>query len=349
MRTWAPPPGLHPRSQTSSPPPRHTLLGSARPPRHTLLGSARPPRHTLLWFAAVGLLAVALTACSSPATTRSSGSSSTSRASAATASGHGQPVDVLYAGSLTHLMQDSLGPAFDRATGDTFVGFTGGSDGLASEIRGGTQVADVFVSAAPSADRSLEGKANGSWVSWYATFATSPLVLGYNPASRFASQLRTRPWYDVVTQPGFLLGRTDPRIDPKGVLAVEALDQTATAQHLPHLAGLTSSTAGVFPEETLVGRLQAGQLDAGFFYEAEAVAAGIPTVPLTGVHLGATFTVTVVDRAPQATAAAAFVRFLLGRRGQALLRSAGMDLVRPPVVDGRSAVPADLRATLGAT
>lgn len=325
MRTWAPPPEPLPRRRAT----------------------ARRFRRSLARSAVVGLLAVGLAACSSPAATSSSGSPSSSGAARAAAGGHGQPVDVLYAGSLTHLMEASLGPAFERATGDTFEGFAGGSAGLASEIRGGTQVADVFVSAAPSADRSLEGTAHGSWVSWYATFATSPLVLGYDPASRFAAELRTRPWYDVVTRPGFLLGRTDPRIDPKGVLAVTALDQTATAQHLPQLARLTTSTAGVFPEQTLVGRLQTGQLDAGFFYEAEAVAAGISTVPLTGVHLGATFTVTVVDRAPHAAAAASFVRFLLGQRGQALLSAAGMDLVRPPTVSGHAAVPAGLRAPLG--
>ncbi len=322
MRTWAPPSELLPR-------------------RHA---AGRRPRGRFARSAVAGLLAIGLAACSSPAGSSPSGSSSSSGAAAGH---HGQPVDVLYAGSLTHLMEVSIGPAFERASGDTFVGFAGGSDGLASEIRGGTQVADVFVSAAPSADRSLEGPAHGSWVSWYAAFATSPLVLGYNPASRFAASLRTHPWYDVVTRSGFLLGRTDPRIDPKGVLAVTALDQTATVRHLPQLARLTTSTAGVFPEQTLVGRLQAGQLDAGFFYKVEAVAAGIPTVPLTGVHLGATFTVTVVDRAPHAAAAASFVRFLLGRRGQALLRDAGMDLVHPPTVTGRAAVPSGLRAALG--
>ena len=31
----------------------------------------------------------------------------------------------------------------------------------------------------------LEGTANGDWVSWYAAFATSPLVLGYYPKSNF--------------------------------------------------------------------------------------------------------------------------------------------------------------------
>ena len=70
-------------------------------------------------------------------------------------------------------------------------------------------------------------------MSWYAKFGSSPLVLGYNPNSTFAQALRTKPWYEVIDQPGFLIGRTDPATDPKGVLAVTALDQAATAHNLP--------------------------------------------------------------------------------------------------------------------
>ena len=45
----------------------------------------------------------------------------------------------------------------------------------------------MFVSASPAVNATLEGAANGNWVSWYATFATTPLVLGYNPTSKFAA------------------------------------------------------------------------------------------------------------------------------------------------------------------
>ena len=75
---------------------------------------------------------------------------------------------------------------------------------------------DVFVSASPTVNLSLEGSANGNWVSTYDQFGTSPLVLGYNPASRFATALKTEPWYDVVDLPGFLLGPHRPRDRPQG-------------------------------------------------------------------------------------------------------------------------------------
>lgn len=264
-------------------------------------------------------------------------------AGAATAKGSG-PVDVLYAGSLVTLMQNDLGPAFQKATGYSVSGVSAGSTQLASEIKGGTQVADVFISAAPSVNSSLQGSANGNWVSWYATFATSPLVLGYNPKSSFAKQIKTEPWYRVITSSGFLLGRTDPATDPKGVLAVTALNQAAKRYNEPALKGLATTTGDVYPEETMVGRLQANQLDAGFFYTVEATAAGIPTVPLTGINkLEGVYTVTVVNRAPHAAAARAFVAFLLGPKGRAIMKKNGLVPVSPPKLSGAKSVPSGLR------
>jgi molybdate/tungstate transport system substrate-binding protein len=143
---------------------------------------------------------------------------------AAAAATHAGPVDVLSAGSFQDLLQQQIGPAFHQATGYTLNDTSMGSDALASGIKGGTLQGDVFLSASPTVNATLEGTANGNWVSWDAPFATSPLVLGYNSGSRFAHALKTKPWYDVIDQPGFLIGRTDPTTDPKGVLAVTALD-----------------------------------------------------------------------------------------------------------------------------
>jgi len=255
------------------------------------------------------------------------------------------PVDVLYAGSLVTLMDNSIGPAFTQATGFTMNGVAAGSTALAAEIQAGTQEADVFISAAPSPNTPLMTAAGGHWVSWYSTFATSPLVLGYNPDSSFARQLKIKPWYDVVTEPGFRLGRTDPATDPKGVLAVQALDQAARSQDDPALAAVGTASANVYPEQTMVGELQAGQLDAGFFYTVEASAAGIKTVPLKGIDLQGVYTITVVNRAPHPAAAEAFVSFLLGRKGRALLAKSGLVTVRPPELTGsKRAVPATLRS-----
>lgn len=253
----------------------------------------------------------------------------------------GATVSVLYAGSLVNLMEHDLKPGFEATSGDTFRGEGKGSDALVNEIKGKVTRADVFVSASTATNDKLRGAGNGGWESWYATFATAPLVLGYNPKSRFAAQLKSKPWQQVIDQPGFRLGRTDPKLDPKGRLTAQALTKVG-------LGKLADTDAGVFPEETLLGRLQAGQLDAGFFYTSEATEAKVPTVSLAPVALAATYTVTVLNRAPQPAAAAAFVTYLLGPKGVALMRKHGLHPAEQVTVTGdRSAVPAALRSAVG--
>ena len=85
---------------------------------------------------------------------------------------------MLYAGSLVNVMEKEIGPAFNSKTGFTFQGFSAGSTALAAQIKGKVRQGDVFISASPSVNDSLMGPGNGNWVSWYATFATSPLVIG---------------------------------------------------------------------------------------------------------------------------------------------------------------------------
>ena len=291
---------------------------------------------------AISALCLTLVAAGCGSSTKTTSPSTASTTTVAKGSG---PVNVLYAGSLVALMTKQVGPAFGTATGYTFTGFSGDSGSLATQIKSKVHPGDVFISASPTVNTTLEGAANGNWVSWDATFASSPLVLGYNPNSKFATDLKTKPWYQAITEPNILVGRTDPATDPKGKLTVEALDGAATADNTPALTAVGTSTSNVYPEATLVGRLQAGQLDAGFFYAAEAKAANIPTVPLTGQSLKATYTITVLNNAPDQAGAEAFVKYLLGSGAAGALSSDGFNLVSPPAVSG-TGVPASLRSVI---
>ena len=254
-------------------------------------------------------------------------------------------VDVMYAGSLVNLMEHGIGPAFEKATGDTFRGFAGGSNGLANQIKGKLRRADVFISANPKVNDSLMGEVNGDWVGWYVTFAQSPLVIGYNPSSKFAADLKTKPWYEVLREPGIRIGRTDAKLDPKGALTVQLLDRAEQVYHIPGLAqavlGGADNPDQVRPEENLVGRLQSGQIDAGFFYSTEASDLTIPAIPLPPeVALKAVYTVTVLRDSPDPAAAARFVDFLVTPPGQAVLKAHGLDVVTPTVTGDAAKVPA---------
>jgi molybdate/tungstate transport system substrate-binding protein len=271
------------------------------------------------------------------------GSSTPSKSTAATKP-HGN-VDVLSAGSLDTLMTKQVSAAFHKATGYTLVDTSGGSGTLEADIKNKVDVADVYVSASPTDTQGLEGASNGNWVSWYADFAASPEVLGYYPKSKFAHDLQTMPWYDVITKSGFRLGRTNPTQDPGGVLAAEALNETATAKNLPALKTLATETSDEYVEDTEEADIQNGQLDASFMYEADAISQGSPFVPLTGVNLAGDYTITIVKGAPHMAAAEAFVKFLLGPIGQAEMKTDKFVVVSPAVVHG-SGVPSGLASLL---
>lgn len=257
-------------------------------------------------------------------------------------------VTAIYAGSLVDIMEKALGPEFTAATGYPFEGFGGGSGEDAAAIRGRVRQGDVFVSAAASADQELEGAANGSWVSWYSTFTSSDLVLGYDPKTKFGKQLAAgKPWYEVITEPGILVGRTEPKADPKGKLTVEALDAAAGKLHDPALTRALRHFP-IFEETAMLGRLQAGQLDAGFFYVVEARTAHVPTVPLTPVYKYADYTLTLLNHAENQSGAQALVAFLLSPRRKAVEKRYGLVPIKPKFSGDASAVPASLRSTVGA-
>src|SRR5215475_4595005 len=212
-------------------------------------------------------------------------------------------VNVLYAGSLVNLMERSVGPAFEKETGLHFQGYAAGSNKIANEIKGKLRRGDVFISASPKVNTSLMGAANGDHVTWYVNFAESPLMIGYNPQSKFAAQFKSKRWDEVLQEPGIRIGRTDPKLDPKGAFTVEMMTKAATLYKEPDLVqktlGAPENPEQVLPEETLVGRLQSGQLDAGFFYSTETADARIPALSLPpAITPKAVYTVAILRNAP---------------------------------------------------
>ncbi|MDE2167630.1 MAG: extracellular solute-binding protein [Alphaproteobacteria bacterium] len=263
-------------------------------------------------------------------------------------------VNVLYAGSLVNLMERSVGSAFDKASGDHVRGYAGGSKLLANQIKGKLRQADVFISAVPKVNSGLMGAANGNWVSWYVTFAQSPLVIGYNPSSRFAAAFKSKPWYEVLSEPGIKIGRTDPKLDPKGALTLTLMKRAETFYKSPGLSqrvlGAPENPAQVLPEETLVGRLQSGQLDAGFFYSTETSDAKIPAIALPpALKAKAVYTITVVRDASNPAAAQRFVSFLLSAPGRRLLKAHGLAVQKPKLTGPASAVPAGIKPLIATT
>jgi molybdate/tungstate transport system substrate-binding protein len=129
------------------------------------------------------------------------------------------------------------------------------------------------------------------------------------------------------------------------------MGQAETFYNSPGLAtkvlGAPDNPEQVLPEETLIGRLQSGQLDGGFFYSTETADARIPALSLPpAITPKAVYTVTILRDAPNPAGAERFVAFLLGGDGRELLKAHGLTLQKLAVAGDANAVPQDIKAVV---
>ncbi len=280
-------------------------------------------------------------------------------------------VNVAYAGSLVALLERWIRPAFEN-TGYEFRGEAKGSVALANFIREGLRNPDVFISADPALLESLQATPNPP-VKWYLPFASARLLIGYSAKSRFAASLREaaqhrRSIASVLAQPGLRIGRTDPAIDPKGYRTLIALQLAEHYYHAPGLAqrilGAADNSAQTFPEETLLVRLESGDLDAAFLYSTESAPRNVPTIELpAAINLGDTkfarsygkasvrvgrktvvgapilYALTIPEHALNKPGAIAFIRFLFSKTAQHLLQRSGLHVVYEAPRGDRNAIP----------
>jgi molybdate/tungstate transport system substrate-binding protein len=288
---------------------------------------------------------------------------------------------VLYAGSLGNLMEKDAGPSFTRATGYKYLGEAKGSVLGANLIKEKLRTPDVFISADPKVNERLMGKEAGDLVRWYITIFGNEMVLGYNPSSRFAAELQLvgtndRRLYEILQEKGFRLGRGDPELEPKGYRTLFLFDLAEKHYQQPGLAQKIlfdpQQPTRVFPEEQLVARLEAGQLDAGIFYHNEVAEHSLPFIGFprecnlsdpdldpeygTATYVspkGAKFTgsaivysITIPETSQNRAGAIALVSFFLSNEGRKIVEKHALRLLRPLVFGEIGVVPPTLQTAL---
>lgn len=275
--------------------------------------------------------------------------------------------DVAYAGSLLEVNERVVGPAFTRTTGFRYQGRGAGSLGLAKDILAGEIHPGVFMSVGAAPIQELEPRLTD----WYVQFLASPLVVAYNPHTKYAAQLQAiaagkaplKTLFTLMAQSGFRLGRTNPNTDPQGQAFVEMVELAQRQLGLPAsnvgavLRGLTNSPE-VFAETALDAQLQSGQLDAASAFLSQAIQLHLPYISLpaamnfgdpalAAVYAKATLKLSsgavvhgvplVVDATVLAGGgqpAEAFLAFLLSAQGRAIYRRAGYTLLAPTFTVG---------------
>ncbi|HTU82154.1 MAG TPA: extracellular solute-binding protein [Candidatus Acidoferrales bacterium] len=235
-------------------------------------------------------------------------------------------VSVLYAGSLVTPMEGPIKADLHRQ-GVDFQGEPGGSAKLANFILAGVRSPDVFIAVDPTLLAKL-----GSRVASSTTFASTTLGVAWSPKSRYAPLFArvaagAESLAKALATPNLKIGRTDPRLDPKGRYTVASMNAWLGTGPAVAILGVSENPAQIFPEEDLLARVDTGEADVGFFYKTEAVARGFPFVPLPPEAAAAArieYALAIMRDAPHPQQARTFANFVLRGAGRAILERAGL-------------------------
>ncbi len=263
---------------------------------------------------------------------------------------------VAYAGSMGSLMEGSVKKAVAQSLKLELHGQAQGASALAQLIVGGSIRPDAFVSITPGPMLNVlrAGKAEVAQ-----PIAVTEMVIAYSPQSRFAPQLEAAAegkanWWDVLQQPGFRFGRTDPAADPQGRNIVFTMMLAAKEYKQPDLVekilGPLVNPQQINMESSVQARMQAGELDAASAYKIQPGPFHLPYIALpksinlsgSTVHAehpdvslamgGKTyfpepliFYAAALKEASNARGAAAFMAWLEGAEAQGILREFAYD------------------------
>ncbi len=202
-----------------------------------------------------------------------------------TAEAAGKSATIAYAGSMGLLMDRGLGPAFQTQSGDQFRGIGRGAFGLAHLIAAKTLQVDAFISITRGPIEILQ---TAGLVSHAVPVASTAMVLAWSPHSRFHKDFEAADagahWFDILEKPGLRFGRTDPRTDPQGRNVLFAFDLAQRYYHKPDLIrrvlGTPVNPAQIFPEPSLLSRIDSGAVDATIGYESAVKSLKLPFLAL---------------------------------------------------------------------
>lgn len=243
----------------------------------------------------------------------------------------------------------------------------GGSVTIARAIASSAEVPDVFISADDTViDAILVPRA----ATWSAGFARTSLVLAYTGKSKYADEISTRNWTDVLTMPDVHGARADPAEDAAGYRALIFFQLAARFYLRPHLTSMLEHAMPVtdfgVDERELEAKFADGTIDYMPIYRASAAEHELEWLELPEpINLGDTafaasygavharipsgssatdsatifgapilYGLTVPRAAPHTETAIAFVQYVLSPAGGDVLHNSGFDVPTRPRLHG---------------
>lgn len=251
----------------------------------------------------------------------------------------------------------------------------GGSVKMAKQIIELHQPADVIAVADYSVIPKYLFGANAKpvYATWFAGFASNAITFVYTDKSKFADEIGTANWYQMLARPGVEIGRSDPDTDPSGYQTVQMLTLAERHYGVPGLADKILANASRTnmrdTETSLISALQLGQIDYLAIYRSDArqhhfkhlelpaqidlsdpafassYAQGVAHTKngdLSGKPI--VYAVTITANAEHPDWAEKYLALLLGPEGQAVMEKNGFGRVDPPYAVNPEKMPPNLRA-----
>jgi molybdate/tungstate transport system substrate-binding protein len=219
-----------------------------------------------------------------------------------------------------------------------------------------------------------------NYTKWSIRFATNEIVIAFQEKSKYASEINTSNWTDILMKDDVTFSRSDPNSDPCGY---RTLLTFKLAEKFYNRLGLAEKLASknkdfIRPKEVdLVALVEANAVDYMFQYKSVAIQHNLKYIELpreinlgdpamndiyktvsqdiTGSTPGSKMTVTgeyinysltVLENAPHSKDAVNFVSFLLSDRGMDIFRKNGQQPISPCISGQPEMIPISLKKYL---
>jgi molybdate/tungstate transport system substrate-binding protein len=293
------------------------------------------------------------------------------------ACGHSEKEEilVLHAGSLS-VPFDKMASRFMAVNPGVRVMLEAhGSRTAARQVSDLKRQADVLVSADSDVIRNL---LYPEFADFCIDFSGNEMVLMFRDSSRFANEINSGNWMDILLREGVQYGHSDPNSDPCGFRALLTWKLAENYYRRPGLySKLTAKMPdrNIRPKETdLIAMLEVSELDYVFIYRSVAIQHhfkfisfpdevnlksssldvfyGQVSVRISGKSPGQwiekkggamVYGITLPKSARNPEWGIKFIAFILGDEGQRIMRENGQPEIVPPRIDHPDKVPAALK------
>jgi len=249
-----------------------------------------------------------------------------------------------------------------------------GSKACARKITDLKKPCDVMASADYNVIEQLLIPENADWC---VKFASNEMCIVYTEKSKMANEINQNNWFEILQKKEILFGRADPNADPCGVRAVLTIKLSESFYKKKNLAYqmLKKDLNYIRPKETdLLSLLESNTIDYIFLYRSVAEqhklkylilpdsinmkmpeladfykTATVETVgktpkdKITEKGEAMVYGVTIPKNSPNNKAAMAFVQYLLGEKGEAIMQKNGQPSVIPSSTKTFSKLPEQLK------